>query len=128
MDISFTSDEAKLTNKLIFETIYHAAVEMSNELAMKRTSAMKTIRQSLDNDYITFDNYDDKCCTNIRNLNGKEMSSTIRQLINEYKPIYHETLNLREDHLGSYSTFTDSPASNGELQFDLWGCYSIRKI
>ena len=121
MDISFTSDEAKLTNKLIFETIYHAAVEMSNELAMKRTSAMKTIRQSLDNDYITFDNYDDKCCTNIRNLNGKEMSSTIRQLINEYKPIYHETLNLREDHLGSYSTFTDSPASNGELQFDLWG-------
>lgn len=121
MNIAFISDEAKSVNKMIFETIYHAAVEMSNEIAMNRTSAMKTIRQALDNDYITFDDYDNKICNKIRNLNGKEISATMKQLIEECRPIYHETLNLREDHLGSYSTFTGSPASNGELQFDLWG-------
>ena len=34
MDISFHSDEAKKYNKLIFETIYHAALEKSNELSI----------------------------------------------------------------------------------------------
>ena len=34
MDIAYHSDEAKLVNKLIFETIYHAALERSNELAI----------------------------------------------------------------------------------------------
>jgi len=57
MNIAFTSDEAKLINKRIFETIYHAAVESSCELA------------------------------------GIE---------------------------GPYETFAGSPASKGQLQFDLW--------
>ena len=35
MGIPFHSDEAKLTNKQIFETIYHAALEKSCELAMR---------------------------------------------------------------------------------------------
>jgi ribonucleotide reductase alpha subunit len=34
MDIAFHSDEAKAVNKLIFETIYHAALERSNEMAI----------------------------------------------------------------------------------------------
>jgi ribonucleoside-diphosphate reductase alpha chain len=34
MDIAFHSDEAKEINKLIFETIYHGALEKSNELAI----------------------------------------------------------------------------------------------
>jgi ribonucleotide reductase alpha subunit len=34
MNISFHSDEAKEVNKLIFETIYHAALEKSNEIAI----------------------------------------------------------------------------------------------
>ena len=36
MNIPFHSNEAKKLNKLIFETIYHAALEKSNELAIKR--------------------------------------------------------------------------------------------
>ena len=36
MDIPFHSDEAKEVNKLIFETIYHAALERSNEIAIQR--------------------------------------------------------------------------------------------
>ena len=33
MDIAFNSDEAKQANRLIFETMYHAALEKSNEMA-----------------------------------------------------------------------------------------------
>lgn len=121
MDIAFTSKEAKHTNTLIFETIYHAAVEMSNEIAIERTSAMQTIRQELDNDYITFKDYDDKCCTELTHLRGKEIPEVMRDLIAEYRPLYHETLNLQANHLGAYATFTDSPASRGEFQFDMWG-------
>ena len=57
MNIAFTSDEAKLINKRIFETIYHAAVESSCEIA---------------------------------------------------------------EIEGPYETFAGSPASKGQLQFDLW--------
>ena len=121
MDIAFTSDEAKHTNKLIFETIYHAAVEMSNELARDRMAGMRTIRQDIDNDYMTFKDYEDRCCSELIHLRGKEISQTMRELIDEYRPLYQETLNLGGDQLGAYATFTDSPASRGELQFDLWG-------
>lgn len=58
LDIPYHSEEAKLLNKQIFETMYHAAVECSCELARQE---------------------------------------------------------------GPYSTFAGSPASEGQLQFDLWG-------
>jgi len=38
MDIPFHSHEAKEVNKLIFETIYHAALERSNELSIKENN------------------------------------------------------------------------------------------
>jgi len=58
MDIPFASDEAKMVNKMIFETIYHAALTESCAIA-------------------------------------------------------------KVD--GPYETFAGSPASKGQLQFDLWG-------
>ena len=57
MDIAFHSEEAKEVNTLIFETIYHAALEKSNELSFEQ---------------------------------------------------------------GPYSSFDNSPASKGVLQFDMW--------
>ena len=36
MDMAYHSEEAKEVNKLIFETIYHAALEKSNELALEQ--------------------------------------------------------------------------------------------
>jgi ribonucleoside-diphosphate reductase alpha chain len=36
MDVAFYSDEAKEINKLMFETIYHAALEKSNEISIHR--------------------------------------------------------------------------------------------
>ena len=38
MDIPFHSEAAKNVNKLIFETIYHGALEKSNELSIERTN------------------------------------------------------------------------------------------
>ena len=58
MNISFNSDEARELNKLIFETMYHAALEESCELAKDE---------------------------------------------------------------GKYESFDESPASQGELQYDMWG-------
>ena len=58
LGLSFTSNEAKELNEAIFETIYHAALEASTEVAEKD---------------------------------------------------------------GPYETFAGSPASQGELQFNLWG-------
>ena len=45
----------------------------------------------------------------------------IRHLIERLEPLEAEFAQLAEDHLGAYSSFTGSPASKGELQFDLWG-------
>jgi ribonucleotide reductase alpha subunit len=39
MDLAFHSEEAKVVNKHIFETIYHAALERSNELAINVKNA-----------------------------------------------------------------------------------------
>ena len=58
LGLPFSSSEAKELNEAIFETIYHAALEASNEIAQKK---------------------------------------------------------------GSYATFDGSPASEGKLQYNLWG-------
>jgi ribonucleotide reductase alpha subunit len=44
MDIAFHSDVAKEINKLIFETIYHAALEKSNEMAIERKLEYKALK------------------------------------------------------------------------------------
>ena len=47
LDIPFHSEEAKEINKQIFETIYHAALEKSNELAMKKTEKLQQLDPEL---------------------------------------------------------------------------------
>ena len=93
MDIAFTSEQAKQTNKFIFETIYHAALEMSNEISKSR--------------YEMFCNDSD---------NDKVKTKELK--LNEYES---DNLNkIDKKHVGAYSTFTNSPASKGILQFDMW--------
>ena len=73
MDIAFHSEQAREVNRLIFETIYHGAVERSYEIARDLTNQ------------------------------------------NECK---EDEYNM---YPGAYETFMGSPASQGLLQFDLWG-------
>jgi ribonucleotide reductase alpha subunit len=92
MDMPFHSEEAKTLNKLIFETIYHAALEKSNELAILRKEKIHSLftkPQFELLDYVT--KY-------------------------EYSVLKRTNKNL----LGAYTTFENSPTSNGVLQFDMW--------
>jgi ribonucleoside-diphosphate reductase alpha subunit len=96
MDIAFHSEEAKEVNKLIFETIYHASVEKSNELAIERKTIVKKILKS-----------------------GRSRFDVL-DLSNEFDftPIYLD--DSRVELCGAYSSFAGSPTSKGILQFDMW--------
>jgi ribonucleoside-diphosphate reductase alpha subunit len=92
MDIPFHSEAAKEVNKLIFETIYHAALEKSNEMAKERAILMQDL------------------------LNGK---SSGKFVLNEYDRTL--LTNQTDKNLyGTYSSFKGSPTSQGILQFDMW--------
>jgi ribonucleoside-diphosphate reductase alpha subunit len=96
MDIPFHSEEAKNINKLIFETIYHGALEKSNEITIQRTNNIKTLKTLKTNDRSYLLDYIGTC---------------------EYNVIKCRT---NDDLLGAYSSFEGSPASKGILQFDMW--------
>lgn len=83
LQLPFCGPEARQLNKLIFETMYHAAILTSNTLA-------KTRYQSWLQDPLSI------------------------LLIKE------EQDKLDGAWMGAYSSFKGSPASYGQLQFDLW--------
>ncbi len=92
MDIPFCSEQAKEINKNIFETIYHAALEKSNEIAIERTKHLTSL------------------------MDGP------RSELLDYVPEYEYSILKRENKnlLGAYSSFEGSPSSEGILQFDMW--------
>ena len=126
MDLPFDDPISKKLNEDIFETIYHAAIETSCELAQERTAGMMALREAIDNDRLGFDNYDDPCCDKlvVPNEPDSPLPKAYQTLIDRYHPIYYEIDKLKVrrnyNHLGSYSSFEGSPASEGKLQFDLW--------
>ena len=102
MDIPFHSDEAKKVNKLIFETMYHASLEKSNELSIERYNKIQSTS------FNTIKIYKDP------NLNEYELQA--------FKPNCHKSQEeLVSNYLvGSYYSFVGSPASQGILKFDMW--------
>ena len=97
LGIPFHSDHAKDVNKLIFETIYHAAIERSMEISKERSALIHNHPSETKSD------------TKTRNLLiGEE----------ELKKFGND---LTKSFVGAYSSFVGSPASNGNLQFDMWG-------
>ena len=99
MNMSFISDEAKETNKLIFETIYHASLEQSYEIARERSDKLARLNEH--------DNFSD--------VISIEEDLELKSMINE-----HEEPLLSKHYRGAYSTFAGSPVSKGILQFDMW--------
>jgi ribonucleotide reductase alpha subunit len=92
MDIPFVSDKAKQVNKYIFETIYHAAMECSYEIAYSR---YEIIREIIDD------------------------APTIP--MNIYMTEEEQgKFSVTDTCYGSYSSFKGSPLSKGLFQFDLW--------
>ena len=94
MDIPFESLEAAVLNEQIAETMYHAAVERSCELAIEH-------RQNI--------------------LSAKsESRQRLMEYLNEYDYEYVQSQPEDCQCIGSYSTFKGSPASQGIFQFDMW--------
>uniref|UniRef100_A0A6C0BXP4 ribonucleoside-diphosphate reductase n=1 Tax=viral metagenome TaxID=1070528 RepID=A0A6C0BXP4_9ZZZZ len=124
MDIPFHSEEAKEVNKMIFETIYHAALEKSNNIAISRKELVKHIRSKLSPEDIEKIRQTLKLEQSI--IDYPDLSSLLGQLFynnaSNQNVVVAEILNIKERELcGSYSSFEGSPASKGQLQFDLWG-------
>ena len=118
MDIPFHSEQAKEVNKLIFETIYHAALERSNEIAVSRKEIVAHIHSKLsetDLNNIKAGLSPEDDVTDYLKIQGISNS-------NNHRVIAAELIKFKNDKLsGSYSSFVGSPASQGNLQFDLWG-------
>ena len=122
---SFDSPEAKRLNIDIFETIYHAAVEASIELAEAREGGVSRLRQLL----LTREGTtrqgllkqlfrDDEVSVSYplpHELDNKEN----KMLFESLRPTWGEMAG--GSHLGAYSSFVGSPAHSGKFQFDLWG-------
>ena len=103
LDIPFHSEQAKEVNKHIFETIYHASLEKSNEIAYERYNT------------ITSSPYNSVKLYKHKLLNNYECEA--------FKPHCAKSQEelKRICNVGAYSSFINSPASKGILQFDMWG-------
>jgi ribonucleotide reductase alpha subunit len=127
MDIPFNSDLAKEINIKIFETIYHAALERSNEIARERIPNIKYIHSKMENiDYEQ--NINSHKILNISDILSATNTTmlTVDQTVLELtKTSKLKIAELAQCHnhpnlAGAYSSFSDSPAALGMLQFDMW--------
>jgi len=101
MNIPFQSEDAIKINKLIFETIYHAALSESNVISAERSQffgLLKTAPFDVSKDYF-----------------NASTGENFKLTDDEYNNLKN-TPNL----LGAYSSFIGSPISNGVFQFDMW--------
>ncbi len=125
MDIPYSSLKAREVNKDIFETIYHASIEASNDIAIERAVAMNILKKDLKADKIYFTSKspeETKIKLNELNIHNNTQRDAIMNMINQYNPIYSELTRIKNvKYIGGYSSFEGSPASKGNLQFDLWG-------
>ena len=127
MDLAFGSDEAKKVNKLIFETIYYAALERSNELSRDRLEGLKFLKEEYylnnwgyEDDKPHSRNYSVYNVSDASSYNVENNDEKIKELLKLYKPIKAEMEKLDNDYIGSYSSFVGSPISQGLFQFNLW--------
>ena len=106
--VPFESEKAKEINKNIYETIYHAAIETSMEISKKRHNMIHNEVRDMKDDGLS------------------EHEITLSVLKSENNHAYlklneYEQPGIFGKYPGAYTTFDGSPASRGELQFDMWG-------
>jgi ribonucleotide reductase alpha subunit len=102
MNLAFHSEEASNINRLIFETIYHAALYESNLISAERARFFGLLKTA------PFDL-------------STECFKTCSEKI-DFKLTDEEYNNLKNtpELLGAYSSFVGSPMSHGIFQFDMW--------
>ena len=127
MDLAFTSDEAKEINKLIFETIYFAALTRSYEISKERLDDLMFLKTEYESNNWSFVDSNQECreysiynMSDASSINAKNSDTKIQYCLDKMKPVKAEIDNLKKDYLGAYSSFIGSPLSEGILQFDMW--------
>ena len=127
MDLAFTSNEAKEINKLIFETIYFAALTRSYEISKERLENLIFLKTEYKSNNWSFVDSNSECreyciynVSDASSINAKNSDTKIQYCLDKMKPVKAEIDNLKKDYLGSYSSFQGSPLSEGILQFDMW--------
>ena len=104
MRIPFDSQEGVDMSRKIAEHMYFAACESSMEIARRRKRHVQEYRRLFKKE--------DKTEEEVSQMNT----------LKEQHFIYQDEVDkLPMGLAGAYSTFVGSPASQGELQFDLWG-------
>jgi ribonucleotide reductase alpha subunit len=98
MNIAFHSEAASAINRLIFETIYHAALTESNNIAKERAIYFASNPVVVAMDSV-----------------GTGADSKHSLTRDEYEKLFKHP-----DLMGAYSSFIGSPASEGIFQFDMW--------
>jgi len=122
--IAFDSEEARILNKTVFETIYYGAMKASCELAEERESDIRLYKDLLE-EVLTECNltvqhkYSDETYHLIVSSTGGEYKDRLVKLHENLHPFEAEL--DRDEYLGSYSTFIGSPLHGGQMQFDMWG-------
>ena len=117
MNIPYHSDDAKKVNKIIFETIYHAALERSCEIAQSRAKNIRHLQNYSKFECDIFKNSNDIVCREYK-LNC--VLKDDQNIINHIMPIPSELQIKNNIPPGCYSSFGGSPTSKGILQFDMW--------
>jgi ribonucleotide reductase alpha subunit len=132
MGLAFDSDEAKLLNTQIAETIYYASMKASCELSklyandkrmfINKINEIQKLVSPIDsdmrNDIECYINYLKK--KDMHDILDKDISNDKLEIINfwdTHPSLKYESFN--SNILGAYSTFEGSPLSQGFFQFDL---------
>ena len=121
MNIAYTSTTARTINKLIFETIYHAALESSMEIAQARAPLMQQLAQQQDELFTSVDVSNLPLFSKMETASRAYTPQALQDpVVQELLPLPAELYALNGTQMGAYSSFDGSPASQGQLQFDLW--------
>lgn len=144
MDIAYHSEKAVEVNKLIFETIYHAALESSYESSKERFEKIMIglFGETSDQDVEKFNKLKDELAFTNEEIASNAVNNPChgveshKKVDKKYYPEkMHDMLDkmtsnvslneaelnqLSDSFMGAYSSFVGSPASQGVLQFDMW--------
>jgi len=126
MEVPFYSAQALIINELIFETIYHASLEESNNLARQRyeyflnssITDYDSLRKKSNNINLCDVLYENE---NMQLLNIEFIKLFLNKNHNEKLDVNNtNVIDNIPTYMGAYSSFIGSPTSEGILQFDLW--------
>jgi len=125
LDYAFDSKEAKELNKKIFECIYYTSLYESNQIAISRQENVLKIDNFIQSSFLNIkvnklDNYKHVLAILKQYVNNIYIPQHISKILSENNIIWNELIQLKDDCKGAYSSFVNSPLSQGLFQFDLW--------